>query len=50
MELYKRVINEEIVEPDVAPIIKPSRPKPKKLPEEWDIKKPKISPMPKGNF
>lgn len=39
----------EILEPDVAPIIKPSPSKPKELPEEWDIKiKPKVNPTPKG--
>lgn len=44
-------VDVEIAEPDVAPIIKPSpsKPKPEKLPEEWEIKKrPKVNPTPKG--
>lgn len=54
MELSKKIkqhfrSDTEILEPDVAPIIKPSPSKPKELPEEWDIKiKPKVNPTPKG--
>jgi len=36
----------DILEPDTKPA--PVKPKPKKLPDEWDINKPKISPTPKG--